>query len=268
MKLIKPLGLTTQPFGANYNNSYKDSGLKGHTGIDYVLNWKYPIKAVVTGEVYSILNEHNPNTNKYRAVFQLVDDIEYSYEVSYGHIDSALCKEGDIVQAGTPIATEGNYGTCFTNGKLVTPEEKATGKGSHLHFQVRKLKRVKKRKKGEQYVRSSEGYVKRGGYFYEVVDYTNGYNGCIDPSQFYAEDTIIQPKFARDLTIGSKGEDVVILQDFLKEKGFFPLSVPSTGYFGNITKTALIGFQKANKIEPAFGYFGVITRSKLNALLS
>lgn len=262
MKLIQPEGYLTQPFGVNYNNSYTSSGLKGHTGEDYVIHWKAPIRAVVTGEVYSILNEHNPNTDKYRAVFQLVDDGEYSYEVSYGHIDSALCKEGEIVKVGTPIATEGNYGLCFVGGVQVTPSEKANGKGHHLHFQVRKLIRVKKRKAGKQYIRNSEGLVVRNGLYYEVLDYMNGYNGCIDATIFYTTSLPYQkPKIDRDLTIGDTGTDVIILQDFLKEKGFFPQKIDSTGYFGKITQNALMDFQKANNIQPALGYFGKITRA-------
>lgn len=270
MKLIQPEGKLTQGFGENKNNSYTKSGLKGHTGIDYVNGWKSIIKATVTGEVYSILNEYNPNTDKYRAIYQLIDDGEYSYEVSYGHIDSVLCKEGDIVQAGQPIAKEGNYGLCFRGGVQVTPEKKATGIGSHLHFQVRKLIKVSKRKSGKQYIRNSEGYVKRGGMYYEVVDYSNGYNGCINAEQFYSTtlpNTPIKPKFERDLTIGDRGEDVIMLQNFLKENGYFPLNIQSTGYFGSLTRNALRNYQEANKIEPAKGYFGEITRTKINSLI-
>lgn len=267
MKLIKPEGILTQPFGVNYNNSYASAGLKGHSGQDFCIGWKAPIKATVTGEVFSILNEHNPNTDKYRAVFQLVDDVEYSYEVSYGHIDSALCKEGEMVQVGQPIATEGNYGLCFTNGKQVTPEEKATGKGSHLHFQVRKLIRVPKRNKGKTYIRNSEGYVVRKGMYYEVFDYSNGFNGCISPDQFYSPtlpESPVKPKFERDLMKGDRGVDVSNLQQLLKEKGFF--KVTPTGYFGSVTQKALSDFQKANNITPSEGYFGRKTRSFIENL--
>lgn len=72
---------------------------------------------------------------------------------------------------------------------------------------------------------------------------------------------------ARDLTLGSKGEDVRTLQKFLNAKGF---TIAATGAgslgnesttFGPATKAALIRYQKARGISPASGYFGKITRA-------
>ncbi len=70
--------------------------------------------------------------------------------------------------------------------------------------------------------------------------------------------------FTRDLTIGSKGEDVKKLQEFLKEQGF--LNRETTDYFGSITKNALIQYQKKVNISPASGYFGAKTRNYINSL--
>lgn len=70
--------------------------------------------------------------------------------------------------------------------------------------------------------------------------------------------------FTRDLTIGSKGEDVKKLQEFLKEQGF--LNRETTDYFGSITKNALIQYQKKASISPASGYFGPKTRNYINSL--
>lgn len=237
MKLIKPEGIMTQPFGANANPSYKGAGLKGHSGQDFSIGFKKTIKAATTGLVYSLMNMKDKNPDKYRAVFQMIDDKDFSYEVSYGHVDKSFVVEGQIVKVGEPIATEGNWGTCYVSGKLVTPEEKPSGKGTHLHFQVRKCIKVKARTSGKQYIRSSEGFLKSGKLFYEVVDYENGYNGCIDPAQFY-------PK---ELTLGSRGDDVVKLQQMLKDKGFFTYPT-CTGYYGEITAKAVTDFQKANKL--------------------
>lgn len=73
-------------------------------------------------------------------------------------------------------------------------------------------------------------------------------------------------KFARDLTIGSVGEDVIELQRYLNHRGFTvsreghgsPGS--ETDYFGKKTQGALIRFQKAHGIAPASGFLGPITR--------
>ena len=71
-------------------------------------------------------------------------------------------------------------------------------------------------------------------------------------------------KFSRDLTIGSKGNDVKALQEFLKGQGFFDRE--TSDYFGSITKNALIQFQKKAGISPASGYFGAKTRDYVNSL--
>ena len=78
--------------------------------------------------------------------------------------------------------------------------------------------------------------------------------------------------FIRDLTIGSIGNDVKQLQEFLNTHGFVIAktgpgsSGNETTIFGKLTKTALIKFQKANNISPAVGYFGPKTRLKINEL--
>lgn len=73
--------------------------------------------------------------------------------------------------------------------------------------------------------------------------------------------------FTRDLTMGSKGDDVKALQQFLNSKGY---AVASTGvgsagnestYFGSLTQAALAKYQAATGITPPAGYFGPKTRA-------
>ena len=64
--------------------------------------------------------------------------------------------------------------------------------------------------------------------------------------------------FAKDLTVGSRGADVTALQNLLGIS-------PATGYFGALTKAALIQFQLSKGITPAAGYFGAKTRGVVNA---
>jgi hypothetical protein len=73
--------------------------------------------------------------------------------------------------------------------------------------------------------------------------------------------------FVRDLTVGSRGADVMQLQTWLMARGF---SIPAgpTDYFGNQTQAAVAAYQAANGIVPAAGYFGPITRSYVNARLT
>lgn len=66
--------------------------------------------------------------------------------------------------------------------------------------------------------------------------------------------------FLRNLWVGSRGDDVTILQSILKEWGYFDKDV--TGYFGGITMKSLRAFQKDNNISPT-GYFGPLTRQSI-----
>ncbi|MBI5134506.1 MAG: peptidoglycan-binding protein [Candidatus Taylorbacteria bacterium] len=62
--------------------------------------------------------------------------------------------------------------------------------------------------------------------------------------------------FAKDLTVGSSGADVTALQNAIGVS-------PATGYFGSITKAAVVKYQ-ASKGLPATGYVGPLTRAELN----
>lgn len=62
-----------------------------------------------------------------------------------------------------------------------------------------------------------------------------------------------------NLFSGSRGQNVSKLQNFLKDQGVY--SGPVTGYFGPLTKRAVIVFQKQNGIAPAAGFVGPVTRT-------
>src|SRR3989338_1742282 len=67
-----------------------------------------------------------------------------------------------------------------------------------------------------------------------------------------------------DLTIGSTGAQVVALQSALVAQGHLvmPAGV-AMGYFGSLTKAAVIKWQAANGV-PNTGYFGPLSRAKFN----
>lgn len=75
--------------------------------------------------------------------------------------------------------------------------------------------------------------------------------------------------WTRDLTVGSTGDDVKALQQYLNSHG---AQVAASGagspgnessYFGSLTRAALAKWQAANGVSPAAGYFGPITRAKI-----
>ena len=85
----------------------------------------------------------------------------------------------------------------------------------------------------------------------------------------------VKLKMLRSLTVGAKGDDVKVLQELLLKEGVYPKGL-ITGFFGNLTKQAVIRFQEKYADEilaPAglkngSGFVGPATLKKINALLS
>ena len=75
---------------------------------------------------------------------------------------------------------------------------------------------------------------------------------------------------AGDLTVGSKGDEVVKLQQYLILKNIGSSAVRlsqagATGSFGSITQAALVEYQISSGISPADGYYGGTTRTRIEA---
>jgi len=66
--------------------------------------------------------------------------------------------------------------------------------------------------------------------------------------------------FTRTLRMGDRGADVKTLQTWLTDVGY---SVPSTGYFGTMTRSQVKDFQFANDLMPASGTVGRRTAATL-----
>lgn len=72
--------------------------------------------------------------------------------------------------------------------------------------------------------------------------------------------------FNRDLTIGSSGADVIQLQKIMVARGYLVMPKNTAyGYFGGLTRSAVIKYQVEYGIKPSVGYFGPITRKHLNS---
>lgn len=72
--------------------------------------------------------------------------------------------------------------------------------------------------------------------------------------------------FTRSLTVGSRGADVTCLQNALVAGGL--LSATPTGYFGSLTKAAVVKWQMAAGVSPASGFFGAISRAKYASMMA
>ncbi|MBY0294293.1 DUF5011 domain-containing protein [Patescibacteria group bacterium] len=71
--------------------------------------------------------------------------------------------------------------------------------------------------------------------------------------------------FTRDLSYKQKGADVTALQEILIREGF--LSEQPTGYFGTLTKKALMAYQKSHSISQT-GVLGPVTRAVLSQAIA
>lgn len=194
MNLYRPFAasLITQTFDKNANPLYKGQGLKGHTGEDYGGAWGTPIRNCATeAYVYAVKHRDNPDPTAYRAVYTLVQDGQDWYEVSYGHCSTMTAEVGKTYYDGDILAFMGNTGDVYSGGKAVSKEARLKGSkaGTHLHFQVRAVKRVSKASSKKKYLNDGHGLLKKDGYFFEIPTYNNGYNGCVDPTPFYRDMT-------------------------------------------------------------------------------
>jgi hypothetical protein len=109
--------------------------------------------------------------------------------------------------------------------------------------------------KEEFYLASENTTWIKGGYFYLQFTVTLAKE---------VKKISVNYNFTKQLSLGSKGEEVTKLQTLLKELGHY--TYPSiTGYYGSLTKEAVIKFQTANKLSTP-GVVGPQTRAKLNLL--
>lgn len=92
---------------------------------------------------------------------------------------------------------------------------------------------------------------------YDAIAFTDVPNDLIEK----AKNT--QYLFTTTMKLGVSSPEVKKLQERLAQEGFY--TYPQyTGYFGEVTKAAVIAYQKAKNIKPADGIVGPITRGKLN----
>ena len=71
--------------------------------------------------------------------------------------------------------------------------------------------------------------------------------------------------FAADVRFGNRGELVRNLQTFLAYEGSYP-EANISGYFGLLTRNAVMKFQKKYAITPVSGYVGYKTRHRMQQL--
>lgn len=201
MKLTPPFPINTidNPFGPAAGvllAYYETLGIKGHPGIDFNVPWGTPIPCAIGNSVVSaLLSQDNPNLMAFRAVNTIYEDETGCYEIQYGHVSSMNVKIGQTLNQGDVVANVGNTGDVFTETDGVLTEVSEASKlagshaGAHLHFQVRII--VKELATGQidaskHYLNDGIGELILDGYRYYVPEWDNGYDGCVDPTLFFA----------------------------------------------------------------------------------
>lgn len=200
----------------------------------------------------------------------------------YMHLDDIAegIKSGTVLEPGDIIGFVGDTGN-------------AKGGVTHLHFEIREG-----RKATDPYPRLDREFTLK-----ERVDGVEKYLKELDSDdrEDFAEELVtswrsifVQAKLAnielpdeieealgtvavgtaagspgiRDLTLGSRGDDVTLLQTVLIGLNKGPAAkalagAGATGYFGAMTQAALAEYQAAAGVSPASGYYGPLTRARL-----
>lgn len=250
-----PKVLRGQAFGNNDTPLYAAQGLKGHTAEDWGFGYGQAIPNLAKDAYcYSVMNKDNADPMKYRAVFTLVSDTDGKwYEISYGHASDILAVVGQTYQPGDVLMKCGNTGDVYAFGQYVSKADKLAGSkaGAHLHGpQIRPVKRVTKRVSSKKYLTDANGYLFKDGWYFEILNYENGYNGCVSADPFYnSKLAITTPITPQKLEMGARGPHVTRFQGILQKLGYFPATQKLTDYYGVITQAAYEKFKASTGFQ-------------------
>jgi hypothetical protein len=218
-KLKYPISPWTpsQGFGKNDVPLYKQLGLLGHNGIDVPCKDGTTIYAAHDGVVTFTGEDGSGGLG---VVIRTTQDYEWGNDFAYfksiyWHIKkgSFKVKPSDQVLCGTPIAEADNTGASTA---------------SHLHFGIKPI------------------WPGENDWEYLNLAQKNGYAGAVDPQPYftgeYAHITSTY-KFTSTMRFGQSNLDITRLQTLLQTLGYFPKEQPPTGFYGNITRKAVLAFQ-------------------------
>ena len=221
-------------------------GAREHLGIDIIADKMTPVVAAVDGEVTYVVS---PQASWGYSI--TVRDGE-GYQYRYLHLNNDTPRTDDGAGGEANAYAPGiTRGASVIKGQLigwVGDSGNAEGTVSHLHFEIREPSRIA--------INPYETLLAA-----DTASARDGSSATTSPSAGGEEATYL---FTRSLSLGSRGEDVRQLQLLLEALGYFNHPV-ITGYFGPITRAAVVKFQKAEHINPV-GILGPLTRGVLNGV--
>lgn len=254
-----------------YTKFYPLIGLQGHNGWDHVANYGEPVYfPVVAGVEWQAATEVDPDggigvnirskqpvpldilppqaqgsLNLIRRQYDKLGGKVYLY-FKFWHLKSVAVYDFKPVQPGDLIGYADSTGA---------------SSGNHLHWSMK--------------VSDETSWF--------CLDGDNGYTGALDFSGWYentfildrVSPTPVKPRFlfTKNLEYRMQSPDIVKLQDCLRYEGLFPMNVESTGFYGEVTRQAVLSFQNKYRLTTVFQqliyrgmYCHEVTRKKLNEL--
>ena len=255
--LIRPM-----IFPVNGTSSFQDDfadprggGTRTHLGVDIITAKMTPVVAVMDGTVTYVVS---PQASWGYSIS--IRDAE-GYQYRYLHLNNDTPGTDDGIGGEANAYAPGIVrGATVTKGQLIGwagDSGNAEDVGSHLHFEIRDPNRTPI----NPFESLRAAAVGRNDITVRDIkspppSMTTPTSTDIGLSSTYV--------FTKTLSSGSTGEEVRQLQMRLQALQYFVYPT-ATGYFGPITRDAVIKFQRANKIDP-IGIVGPKTRAALNSV--
>jgi peptidoglycan hydrolase-like protein with peptidoglycan-binding domain len=242
---------------ASFQDDFADpraGGTRSHLGVDIIATKMTPALAAVDGVVSYVVS---PEASWGYSIS--IRDAE-GYQYRYLHLNNDTPGTDDGLGGEAHAYAPGIVrGAHVVKGQLVGwvgDSGNAEATVAHLHFEIRDPSRGA--------ISPYDSLVAAAAVRPDVVVKDLGKPaGGVNPATEPTPTAISAGVFTRTLTLKSTGEEVRQLQMRLQALGYFDEAV--TGFFGPITRDAVVAFQRAEGLEPV-GSVGPKTRAVLNGV--
>lgn len=164
-------GVYYATISGHFNDDY---GSYYHEGTDFTGPVGTPIHSFILGTVVMMKNQGTAHYGL--SVLIRKDETENGKNIYYllGHLSeyAPQLKVNSHIYPGMVVGKVGNTGNCRTNGHPVTDQERADGKGSHLHLSLYKTEL----NSNSLYSKDEDNYIRHGGVLVNPFDHKEGRN--------------------------------------------------------------------------------------------
>lgn len=238
--------LELSPLSIYLERANQGDGMWVYDALDIAKKKGVSLEALFNSEGY---NESQANQLKMnstaRAYAKALTEIDLSYlylPINIDTIAQALDKGHGV---GLILYANSNeYGDVpFVSKKLTWESASITHSITALDYTLYKGQKA-------LWIVDSWGLTGIGGYRYITEDFLNE---RITTASYFDKFILDVGKtnkyhFTKSVQIGMRDNEIIKIQDFLTERGYFPVGL-STGYYGNITAQAVLKWQLDNKVD-------------------